>query len=290
MTGGDAAARPTAADESAFVLSGFADEIAPDLQTQLDVLESLGIEYLDLRNVDETNVLEFDEETVREVKSTLDRRGFEVSSIGSPIGKIDITDDFEPHLDDFERILELADAFETENIRLFSYYIPEGDDPANHRKEVMRRMRAKVERAEAAGVTLLHENEKDIYGDTPGRCRDLHATVDSPHFRAIFDPANYLEIGVRAYPDALLQVVEYVDYLHIKDAKFGERGEMCAAGEGDGDIEGLLRTMRDRGFRGFASLEPHLLHAGERDGYSGPDGFERATEALREIIDRVEGE
>jgi sugar phosphate isomerase/epimerase len=279
-----------AATDSPFVLTGFADEIAPDLETQLDVLEELGISHLDLRNVDETNVRDFDDETVETVKETLDRRGFTVSSIGSPIGKIDVTDDFEPHLADFERIIELADAFDTENIRLFSYYIPEGDDPSDYREEVMRRMRAKVELAEEAGVTLLHENEKDIYGDTPGRCRDLHATIDSPNFRAIFDPANYLEIGVQPYPDALLQVVEYVDYLHIKDATFGERGEMCPAGEGDGDIEGLLRTMRDRGFHGFASLEPHLLHAGEREGYSGPDGFEEATVALREIIDRVESE
>ncbi|WP_435320879.1 sugar phosphate isomerase/epimerase family protein [Haloarchaeobius sp. TZWSO28] len=276
-------------EERQFVLTGFADEIAPDLETQLDVLEDLGISHLDLRNVDETNVLDFDEEMVESVTETLDRRGFSVSSIGSPIGKIDVTDDFEPHLRDFDRIIELADAFDTENIRLFSYYIPDGDDPATHRDEVVRRMRTKVERAADAGVTLLHENEKDIYGDTPERCRDLHATIDSPHFRAIFDPANYLEIGVQAYPDALLQVVEFVDYLHIKDAKFGERGEMRPAGEGDGNIEGLLRTMRARGFHGFASLEPHLLHAGERDGYSGPDGFTEATMALKAIIDRIEG-
>lgn len=280
---------PASAD-STFVLTGFADEIAPGLETQLDVLEALGISHLDLRNVDETNVLEFDDEKVETVRETLDRRGFSVSSIGSPIGKIDVTDPFEPHLEDFKRILELADAFDTENVRLFSYYIPDGDDPAAHREEVMRRMRSKVELAEDAGVTLLHENEKDIYGDTPGRCRDLHATIDSPNFRAIFDPANYLEIGVHPYPDALLQVVEFVDYLHIKDAKFGKRGEMCPAGEGDGNIAGLLRTMRDRGFRGFASLEPHLLHAGEREGYSGPDGFEEATLALRAIIDRIESE
>lgn len=289
MTGDEPASR-SSVEESAFVLTGFADEIAPDLETQLDVLEDLGIDHLDLRNVDEMNVLEFDEAKVQKVKATLDRRGFEVSSIGSPIGKIDVTDDFEPHLADFERTLELADEFDTENVRLFSYYLPEGDDPADHRDEVMRRMRTKVELAEDAGITLFHENEKDIYGDTPGRCRDLHATVDSPNFRAIFDPANYLEIGVHAYPDALLQVVEYVDYLHIKDAKFGERGEMRPAGEGDVDIEGLLRIMRDRGFRGFASLEPHLLHAGEREGYSGPDGFKEATRALCEIIDRVESE
>ena len=273
-----------------FVRTGFADEIAPDLGSQLDVLDELGYDHLDLRKVDETNLVEWDDEKVERVKATLDDRGFGVSSLGSPIGKIPVTDPFDPHLADFERVLELASVFETEYVRLFSYYVPEGDDPADHREEVMRRTRTKVERAEEAGVTLLHENEKDIYGDTPARCRDLYTTVDSPNFDAIFDPANYLEIGCEAYPDALLRVVEFVDYLHVKDAKLGVRGEMVPAGEGDGEIAALLETMRDRGYEGFVSLEPHLLEAGERSGYSGPDGFTRAAEALEAILEDVVGD
>lgn len=279
----------TAAD-SPFTLTGFADEIAPDLDSQLDLLDDLGISHLDLRKVDETNVVEWDDAKVERVKATLDERGFGVSSLGSPIGKIPVTDPFEPHLETFEHALDLAETFDTDYIRLFSYYIPEGDDPADHREEVLRRMRAKTELAEERGITLLHENEKDIYGDTPARCRDLYANVESPNFGAIFDPANYLEIGCEAYPDALLQVVEFVDYLHIKDAHLGTRGEMVPAGEGDGEIEATLRAMRDRGFEGFASLEPHLLEAGERAGYSGPDGFTRAYDALAAILDRVESD
>lgn len=271
-----------------FTCTGFADEIAPDLASQLDVLDELGINYLDLRNVDETNFVEWPDAKVERVKETLDERGFRVSSLGSPIGKIPITAPFEPHLTDFKRTLDLANVFDTDYIRVFSYYVPENEDPADHRNEVIRRMRAKVEIAEETGVTLLHENEKEIYGDTPDRCRDLCTTIESPNFGAIFDFANYLEIGIEAYPDALLQVVEFVDYLHIKDAHLGARGEMVPAGEGDGEIEATLRIMNTRGFEGFVSLEPHLLEAGERTGYSGPDGFKRAFQALEQILDQVE--
>lgn len=271
-----------------FVISGFADEIGSDLEEQLDVLESLGIGHLDLRGVEETNVLDFSDEQVERIRAALDERDIGVTSIGSPIGKIDVTDDFEPHLERFETALEMADRFDTEYVRLFSYYVPEGEEPMDHREEVLRRMRAKVERAEEAKITLLHENEKDIYGDTPARCRDLLTTIDSPNFRAIFDPANFLEIGVAAYPDALLQVIEYVEQLHIKDATFGERGDIAPAGEGDGRIPETLEAFKNRGFEGPTSLEPHLTVAGPMSGYSGPEGYEVATDALRECLEAVD--
>lgn len=270
-----------------FVVSGFADEIGPGFEEQLDVLESLGISRLDLRSVGETNVLDLSDDRIARTRDALDERGIEVTSIGSPIGKIDVTEPFEPHLRRFERAIEIADTFDTDRIRLFSYYVPESDAPADHRAEVIRRMEAKVERAEAAGVTLLHENEKDIYGDTPSRCRDLLTAVDSPNFRAIFDPANFLEIGVEPYPDALLQLVEYVEQVHVKDAQFGQRGAIEPAGGGDGRLPETLATLRDRGFDGPASLEPHLERAGPRSGYSGPEGYELAAEALFDCLDAV---
>lgn len=274
--------------ERTFTLSGFADETASDLETQLDVFEELGLRYLDLRLVDGTNVIDLPDDELARVRDELDRRDIGVAAIGSPIGKIDITDAFEPHLERFERTLEVAQFFDAEYVRVFSYWIPEGEDPADYREEVLRRTQRKVALAEDAGVTLLHENEKDIYGDTPGRCRDLLTTVDSPNFRAIFDPANFLEIGVRPYPDALLQLVEYVEYLHVKDAMFGQREEIRPAGEGDGELSEVFVALQRREFTGFAALEPHLKEAGDKSGYSGPEAFEVATRSLRDILDDVD--
>jgi len=274
--------------DATYRISGFADEIDDDLATQLDVLESEGIDHLDLRNVWGENLLDLSGERLSDLEATLDERGFSVTSIGSPIGKIDIGDPLDPHMERLERALELADRFDTEYVRVFSYYIPEGDDPADHREEVLRRTREAVDRAAAHDATLLLENEKDIYGDTPGRVRDLLTTVDSPHLRAVFDPANYLEIGVRPYPDALLQVVEYVEAVHVKDAEFGERGGIEPAGEGDGQVPETLAALRDRGFTGTLSLEPHLSFAGSNYGYSGPEGFRTAADALKGLLEDID--
>jgi len=271
----------------ALPISGFADEIADDLDDQLSTLESLDISHLDLRGVWNENALDLSEDRLDELDATLDDRGFSVTSIGSPIGKIGIGDDFEPHMERLNRALELANRFDADGVRVFSYYLPDGEDPADHREEVLRRTEVAVEKAEDAGVTLLLENEKDIYGDAPGRMRDLLTTVDSPHLRAVFDPANYLEVGAQPYPDALLQVVEYVDQVHVKDAEFGERGGIRPAGEGDGRIGETVAALHERGFDGALSLEPHLAFAGSDYGYSGPEGFAAAAEALKDELDEA---
>ncbi|WP_266082957.1 sugar phosphate isomerase/epimerase family protein [Haladaptatus caseinilyticus] len=281
----DSTQNETSSASNTFTLSGFADEIDPDLEIQLDLLEELGIDYFDLRGIDDTNVLDLHDDDLERIRDAIEEHGLSVSCIGSPIGKIDITEDFEPHMERFERAIEVAKFFDVEYIRIFSYYIPEGDDPAEHRTSVMDRMRWKAKRSEESDVTLLHENEKDIYGDTAERCRDVLTTVDSPNLRAAFDPANFVEIGVEAYPYAFTLLAEYIDYLHVKDAEMGERGEIRPAGQGDGGFNELVHVLEERGFSSFASLEPHLAFAGRSTGLSGSEGFKTAVDAFRDVLD-----
>ncbi len=266
-----------------FILSGFGDEISPNLDKQLDVMEKLGMKHLELRSVDGKGVLTLSNDDIKAVKNNLDQRGFALSAIGSPIGKIKITDDFDEHLEAFERALYLADYFDTKYIRIFSYFIPEGKDAEIFRDEVMNRMDKKVKRAEDAGIILLHENERDIYGDTPERCKDILDTINSPNLRAIFDPANFVCVGSEVHPHGYALLEEYIEYLHIKDATY-EPVEIKPTGEGDGRIPEVLRELSKKGFNGFASLEPHLAIAGKMSGFSGPEAFEVATNALKKVI------
>ncbi len=268
-----------------FTLSGFADEISADLDQQLDLLGQLGIRYLELRGVWNTGVLDLTDEQVRTIKKALDERGIGVSAIGSPIGKIQIDDPFEPHLAAFRRAVALAEYFQTPYIRMFSFFVPEGQADA-HRDEVMRRTEALLEAAQGHPVTLLHENERHIYGDIPRRCRDLMETFDTPRFRFTFDPANFVMCGVRPFSEGWEPLKDYVVYLHIKDALMQER-KVVPAGQGDGELEPLLRALVARGYEGFASLEPHLSMAGEFRGYSGPELFAVAAEAYRGLMEAV---
>jgi sugar phosphate isomerase/epimerase len=268
-----------------FTLSGFADEISADLDEQLDLLTKIEVRNLELRGVWNTGVLDLSDEQVRTIKQALDTQGIGVSAIGSPIGKIQIDDPFEPHLEAFRRAVALAEYFETPYIRMFSFFVPEGQADA-HRDEVMRRIEALLEAAQGHPVTLLHENERHIFGDIPRRCRDLMETFDTPRFRFTFDPANFVLCDVHPFTDGYELLKDYIEYLHIKDALMQE-AQVVPAGQGDGELEPLLRALVASGYDGFASLEPHLSMAGEFRGFSGPELFTVATEAFRGLLDKV---
>jgi sugar phosphate isomerase/epimerase len=268
-----------------FVLSGFADEISPDLTTQLDVLASLDIQHLELRGVWGKNVLALSDAEVETVRATLAQRGIKVSAIGSPIGKIKIDDPFPPHLEAFRRAITVAERLECPYIRIFSFFVPKGEADA-YRAQVMERMKALLGAAQGHAVTLLHENESDIYGDIPRRCRDIHETLATPQLRMTFDPANFVMNQVRPFSEGWPLLKDYVDYVHIKDGLMAEK-RVVPAGQGDGEVRELLRELVARGYDGFLSLEPHLKSAGTFSGFSGPELFGVAVKALREVLREI---
>ena len=263
-------------------LAAFGDEIAKDLVEQIDHLESLSIRRIEVRGVWGKNVLDLDDTEVAKLEQTCRDRGFSIPVIGSPIGKISIKDDFGVHLDRFERAVLLARRFDA-MIRVFSFYIPEGEDPADHRSEVIHRMRELTSRARAADVKLVHENESGIYGDSPERCRDLIDSIASPYLRACFDPANFIVEGYRPWPDAWDVLSDVVEHFHVKDARLSDR-TIWPAGEGDADYPALMGALKSKGYDGLLTLEPHLSAAGRMSGFSGPDLFTEATHALRAVM------
>ena len=268
-------------------LSAFADEISPDLEEQIAVLSSEKVRFLDLRGVWNTNVLDLSDQQVTRVKETLDAHGIGVAAIGSPIGKVPIDSSFNEHLHLFERAITVAQALQTPYIRIFSFYPPAASDrgavnPAEYRVEVLRRLREMTARARAAAVILLHENEKDIYGDTITRCVDLLQGINDAHFQAVFDPANFIQCGQTPYPDAYEAIRPWLRYVHVKDAR--SDGSVVPAGEGVSHWPELLQRLRADGYDGFLSLEPHLALAGQYQGFSGPDLFRRASQALQQML------
>lgn len=240
-----------------YTLTGFGDEIAPELETQLEVMAKLGISHLEIRGVNGINVSDLTIPQAKEAKSLLDSRGFAVSAVGSPIGKVRIDQPFEPHMEKFLHTLELARLFETRYIRMFSFYIPPGETPAKWRGEVLERLQRMLEAASGSGIVLLHENEADIYGESAECCLDLMEALGSPGFRMTFDPCNFILNGVEPCPEAYEMLADHIEYLHIKDG-IAESKKIVPAGMGECRIEELLRALKSRGFRGFISLEPHL--------------------------------
>lgn len=263
-------------------LSAFADEISPNLDEQIQTCKETGVTHFELRGVNNKNVMDFEPALRAEIRAKLQAHDMGVISIGSPIGKVKVTDPWQAHVDKFKHAVELAEYFEAPFIRIFSYYPPEkGEDIKRHRDEVLRRMRVKVDYVRNHDVVLVHENEKGIYGEHGTECLDLMETIKSPKLRTAFDFANFVEAGDRVMDNWKL-LKPYTVHIHVKDCRRSD-GKMVPAGEGDGEIGPILKDAYASGYRGFLTMEPHLAQGGQFSGFTGPKLFKTAVDALRDV-------
>lgn len=240
-------------------LSAFSDEAGKDLSVQIEALKRNGLTLTELRSVGGKNVKDLTLDEAREISAELTKNGIALSALGSPMGKVDVTVDFDAYLGDVRHMCELAQILGTDRIRMFSFY-----NAYESRETVIAYLRRMVEVAKEYGVTLCHENEKKIYGDTVERVLDLYENVEGMSF--VYDPANFLQCD--EMPEKTLPALHGLSlYFHIKDV-IHESGTLVPAGYGDGDIARLV-NMIDRDT--ILTLEPHLKVF---SGYNEIDGEE----------------
>jgi sugar phosphate isomerase/epimerase len=268
--------------DTTWTLSGFGDEIDPDPRIQAAVLAALGASHVEVRSAWGVNVVDMSDQKLASLKSVLDDAGLAVSAIASPIGKVDVALPVDHEVERLTRALRAADVLGARYVRIFSFYY-EGRAPEDVRDAVLERMAALARRAEGTGVTLLHENEKEIYGDVPTRILDIVEAVGSPALKLAWDPANFVQVGVKPFTEGYGLLRPHVAYLQIKDA-LAASGRVVPAGEGDGEVLQTVEALRDSGYVGFASLEPHLAFGYGTGGFSGPRAFGVAARAFSTIL------
>lgn len=275
----------------------FADEASPRIDEQIKAMVRNGLQGLEIRNVDGENVSAISLDKAREVRKKLDDAGLITWSIGSPLGKIDIEKgSFEEHLDSLRHTLEVASVLGAKNIRMFSFFMPAGKDPAIFRNQVMDRLHRMVEVSAGSGIALCHENEKGIYGDVATRCLDVLTEV--PELHGVFDPANFVQCGQDTL-EAWEMLKDRINYMHIKDALFSD-SSVLPAGKGDGHVGEVLHAFLAKGGCDM-TVEPHLavfdgLKGLERKGdrsivgggnyvfSSNDEAFDAACSALKALL------
>lgn len=242
-------------------LSAFADEAGKELSAQIAALKRNGIPYIEVRFIGSKNIATLTLEEAKEVKAELDASGIKVWSIGSPMGKMKMGDDFDLHCETLRHVCRIAKILETDKIRMFSFY-----EAFEARELVFETLRRMVAIAKEEGVCLYHENEKDIYGDTVARVLDIMQNVDG--LRYIYDPANFVDVGEDS--DMALDALHAkMGYFHIKDV-IADTHELVPAGYGDGKIDRLVRMLPSEG-EWVLTLEPHLALF---EGYAAIDNTE----------------
>lgn len=284
-------------------ISGFSDEIASDFQTQLKTVNELGMRYISLRGINDKNIGDYSVEMIKkDVLPRLKQWDIGVSSIGSPIGKIYINDEdaFQKQLATLKTLCEISQLLNCQYIRIFSFYIPKEDNFDAYKDIVVSKLKAFARIAEQYNIILLHENEKDIFGDIARRCKLILDEVNSPNFKTIFDFANFVQCGENTQ-ECYDLLSDDIAYIHIKDAVYKDNFNVLC-GTGDGQIESILVQFFESGYQGFLTLEPHLVvfdaikdleleHSTETIQNSaakdGAEGYKMQYEALLKILSNI---
>ncbi len=275
---------------SKIIMSAFADEYSKDIDTQLSMLNEHGIGYIEPRFIGDKNIADLDKNEAKELKKKIDDAGIRVSSIGSPLGKINLDDDINVHLEKTKRVCETACILGTDSIRVFSFYLRDGQPASAVRNEVIEKLGKMIDIAVSAGVDFCHENEARIYGESPENCLDLMKTFDGK-LKCVFDMGNFVLDGFKPYPDAYMLLRDHIKYFHIKDALFA--GAIVPAGCGEASIGDILKAHKEYTDSDFiVTLEPHLetfsgLNQLVGKKFDNPYKFNSAEEAFVTAINKL---
>ncbi|MEJ5169490.1 MAG: sugar phosphate isomerase/epimerase family protein [Fimbriimonadales bacterium] len=269
-------------------ITGFVDEAAGSSAEQIAFAKRIGLRGVDVRTVDGKNVLQLSDDEAKAYRDLAEAEGLVIQTVSSPVNKVPLTADNRVEENrKLRRAIELCGMLGTRRIRIFSPTVGDlcrqEDWPA-----VREWMAEQVSMAKDADVVLLHENDARFYGAFPEGSRMLFEEFGSPNFRAAFDFANTVLIGFRPLKHWFPWLLAHLDTLHIKDAVESE-GKVVPAGRGDGQMVETLRWLATMGWDGPLTLEPHLSVAGEFGGFSGPELFQAAADALHNVISEALG-
>ncbi len=310
------------------ILSGFADEAANQktCEQQFCAFAALGLRYYTLRFIDAgagiQNVMQLAPESIDRILKLQLEYGLQVSSIGSPIGKVKLidvadgtTNRFVPFAEYLEkevrRACELANAFDSKLIRGFSFYHPRGTAPEDHINQAIDQLGQIARVSNEHGLTFGLEVEANLIGQTGKLLKRLYDGVADPAMMLIFDGANLVCQGMSTEQvyDEYLAMKEGMGWLHVKDyqrpsirsSHVDEESlkSFVPADQGDSGHEAIFRDIKrgyselltrleKRGIPGlFMDLEPHVKGGGQFGGFSGPDGFGVAMRGLCRVLDYV---
>ena len=264
----------------------FADEVSrEDFEEAIKLGVDAGATTVEVRGgVWGKHVTEIDDDDVKRAQDVLNTYNVQVASIGSPFGKcsIDNPKEYQRHLRHFDRMVELAHTFETQIIRGFAFWNPNRrlkeslrPDINDYLEQIIEKLAPVVSIAESANVTLAFENEDATLA---GSCEEIRAVIDalgnSPALASCWDVNNGIHCGETPLPDGYLHIKGLVRHVHVKPNR---EKKLNPIRDTDLKYEQLLRTLRDDGFTGAASIE----HWGS------PQQMLEGIRQLRNVVDTL---
>jgi sugar phosphate isomerase/epimerase len=272
-------------------LTGFTDEAAPDLATQIKATQKLGWQYISARGIDGKNIHDLSDSEFDTARGQLEDAGIRIAEFGSLIGSWskNIKSDFALTLDEVDRAIPRMQQLGTNIVRVMSYaQQPWGEN--QYEQERFRRLRAITARFSQAGITTAHENCMNWGGFSSSHT--LRLIEEVPGLKLIFDTGNPVFQRDRSIPEPqrtsiasassaaaegsqgkpteswqdawqFYQAVrEHIIHIHIKDCRNpindDVEPEYVFPGQGQAYIPAIIDDLKKSDYQGFIAIEPHV--------------------------------
>jgi len=283
-----------------FTLSVITDEITQDFGHALEVAtKEFGLGFVEIRGMWGKNIMALDAKEIAEARRLLEKYKLRVSSIASPIFKVDWPgapvsrqsqrDQFGANFtlaqqdELLERGFELARVFRVDRIRIFDFWRLEDQKP--YRGAINEKLIEAARKASKRRITLLLENEFACNTATGAEAGRTLAAVRDPYFKLNWDAGNAAKAGEIPFPDGYSHIPKgRIGYVHCKDAVRGPNGAVDWMKMGGGFIDwvGQFRALKSDGYRGVTSLETHWRGAGTPE-----ESSRQSMAGMKELLRRA---
>ncbi len=257
-----------------FPVAAITDEFSPDIETAVRSMAALGMTGAELRMVFDKNIVDLSDEELERAIGIVRGAGLEIVSIASPLLKCVLPDSPEvdarfqqdmfasrhtfadqPRLT--ARTLQIAGLTGARIIRVFSYWRTVDPDACFAR--IVEALRALADQAQRHNAIIGLENEQACNIATGAETARVLAALDHPNLKVIWDPANAVVSGEKAFPEGYAKLpVSRIQHVHAKDCTMdGHQPLWCAIGEGVVGWRGQVDALVRDGYQGWLSLETH---------------------------------
>lgn len=242
-------------------VSVFADEVSRDVEEQVDLCARAGARAIELRsNIFGRSVQECTDEDVARMQKILARHGMRVAVIGSPVGKCKLGDEqeYQTHLQWFDRMCRLAHIFGTQLIRGFAFWTPDGRElPRPHLDELIEAIASRLapiaRRAREQGVWFCLECEVSTCSGTCAEIARIIAAVEpNDSLMVTWDCNNAASLGEHPLREGYAHVRGRVKHVHVKPNRYKN---IETVGETDASYREVFATLLADGYDGVATIE-----------------------------------
>lgn len=274
-------------------ISFITDEFTQSIDEAVAFAAANGLQGLEIRSVDDRALQDSSLEEVRLWKEKLDRAGLETANLSSSFFKCDFDEEqIAVQLRRLRKLCEIADELDCGMIRGFVFFRGETGMPEDALMNAFAEATAILEQYDK---TLVLEADPSVTTSNHRALAEFIRTLGSERVRAVYDAGNCLFDPLREvpYPDGYEAVKPYLRHVHIKDAVYVNGEPTCLApGAGLVDYPAVLARLKQDGYDGYLSLEPHyrkdlVLTEAQMRTPAGADFSKGGKEAMQESVDSL---